>query len=357
MGFKKHISFPDIGLFRHVVETINRRYNFLGLDELGDAIYDETRPKPVLTFDGTVKLHGTNFGICFNEEDGIWAQSRENIITPEHDNAGSAFFVEANKTVFMGFFHELIDRHQIDPKTHNLALYAEWVGKGIQSGVAITNLDKSAFIIGFKAVPHPTSTEDIPKGVWYDASFLKSPEHRIYNLMDFERFTIEIDFNEPSTSLGKLNELLEKVENECPVAKAFGFSGIGEGMVFTCRDTDGEVYRFKHKGDKHSKASKVKTLKPVDDEKMNKVITVANQVCKGWRLEQMLEKTCNFMNGGKQEMKQIGEFIKNVNQDVIKEESDVIAAAGLIPKDINSKVSEICRTYFIDKLNEAVGLK
>ena len=53
----------------------------------------------------------------------------------------------------------------------------------------------------------------------------------------------------------------------------------------------------------------------------------------------------------------MGEFIKNVTQDIIKEESDVLAEANLIPKDINGKVSERCRNYFFAKQNEEVGLK
>jgi len=79
---KKHISFPSIEQFRHVVASVNRQANYVGADVNGDAIYDPNLPKPVLTFKGTVKLHGTNAGVCYNNEDGFWIQSRENIITP-----------------------------------------------------------------------------------------------------------------------------------------------------------------------------------------------------------------------------------------------------------------------------------
>ena len=79
---KKHISFPSIEQFKNVIADINRSHNFVGLDENGVAIYDPSRPKPVLAFKGTVKLHGTNFGVSYNELEGIWAQSRENIVTP-----------------------------------------------------------------------------------------------------------------------------------------------------------------------------------------------------------------------------------------------------------------------------------
>lgn len=120
---------------------------------------------------------------------------------------------------------------------------------------------------------------------------------------------------------------------------------------------NGKIYRFKSKGEKHSKASKVTTLKPVDDVKLNKIIDVVNKVTPDWRLEQMLDKTFDLMNGGSIDIKKMGDFIRNVVQDVMKEESDTIAEAGLEPKDINSKVSERCRLYFFARQNEEVGLK
>mgnify|MGYP003529690192 CR=1 FL=1 len=52
-------------------------------------------------FANDILVHNSNAGICFSEVDGIWAQSRENIITIEKDNAGFAFFVEQNKDVII----------------------------------------------------------------------------------------------------------------------------------------------------------------------------------------------------------------------------------------------------------------
>jgi hypothetical protein len=92
--------------------------------------------------------------------------------------------------------------------------------------------------------------------------------------------------------------MTNEVENECPVAKQFGVSGIGEGIVFSHMTPDGVVYRFKSKGEKHSKGPKIKKLKTVDDEKENKIIDVVNQVTPSWRLEQMMDKTFDLMNGG-----------------------------------------------------------
>ena len=118
---KKHISFPSIDQFKTVVSNINRKHNFVGLDANGDAIYDPTKPKPKLKFKGTVKLHGTNFGVCYNEVSGLWAQSRENIITSQNDNAGSAFFVESNKEASLELFNQVKER-KLMAKMLNLKL-------------------------------------------------------------------------------------------------------------------------------------------------------------------------------------------------------------------------------------------
>jgi RNA ligase len=354
---KKHISFPSIEQFRHIIATVNRKAEYIGLDETGEAIFDPSRLKPVLTFKGTVKLHGTNFSVCYNNTDKMWTQSRENIITPEKDNAGAAFFVENNKTSFLILFNQVAQKYGIDLNENTISIYGEWVGRGIQKAVAISELDKSVFIFAVKVSPHPKNEDDKPVAYWVDSSFLRDPEHKIYNIEDYKTYSIDIDFNNPQLSQNEIIEMTIEVEDECPVGKAFGVTGIGEGIVFLHMTSSGECLRFKSKGEKHSKASKVKTLKPVDDEKLNQVITIANQVCVGWRLEQMLDKTFDLINGGTIDIKQMGVFIKNVINDILKEESDVIAAAGLEPKDLNSKISEISRNYLITKLNEKAGLK
>ena len=102
---KKHISFPSIEKFSNLVANINRTYNFVGLDAEGEAIYDLSKPKPTIKLQGTIKLHGTNACFAFNDEDGLWVQSRENIITPQSDNAGCAFYVESHKEAFMGIIN------------------------------------------------------------------------------------------------------------------------------------------------------------------------------------------------------------------------------------------------------------
>ncbi len=96
---KKMIKFPSIEQFRTVVSNVNRHFNFVGLDENGEAIYDPTLPKPTITFKGTVKIHGTNAAVSGNFG-GIWAQSRENIITPAPSKLIEIEFEDGSKQLF-----------------------------------------------------------------------------------------------------------------------------------------------------------------------------------------------------------------------------------------------------------------
>ena len=341
---KKHISFPSIEQYRNISATVNRQFNFVGLDENGEAIYDHNKLKPTLKFKGTVKLHGTNAGVCYNHDDGLWAQSRENIITPESDNAGFAFFVESNKEIFTNLIVDVASANGLNILHNTISIYGEWCGGNIQKGVGICNLPKSFFIFGVKVTPH-TETEEERKAnpaYWVDYSYLQAPEARIFNIDAFPTWEMDIDFNHPELSQNKLSELTLAVEAECPVAKAFGFSGVGEGIVWSC-EYKGSVHRFKVKGEKHS-SSKVKTLAAVDVDKINSIKEFIDYSVTESRFNQGLEKT--FPNGEPIDIKKMGQLIKWVNDDIIKEEMDTMVANKLEPKDIGKYVSTKVREMF-----------
>ncbi len=347
MTTKRHISFPSIEQYRNIVTNINRQANFVGLNEDGDAIYDYNLPKPVLTFSGSVKLHGTNAGVCYNKAHGLWAQSRENIITPEQDNAGFAFFVESNKDVFMGLMANIARvnnlGYELDVLGYTMSIYGEWCGGNIQKGVGITNLPKSFFIFGVKVSPFPIEGEEKPRAAyWVDYSYLRSPENRIYNINDYQTWIMDINFNQPELVQNKLSDLTLAVEAECPVAKAFGFSGVGEGIVWSC-EYKGVVHRFKVKGEKHS-SSKVKTLASVDVEKINSIKEFVEYAVSESRFNQGLEKT--FPNNEPVDVKKMGALMKWIVDDIIKEEMDTMVSNKLEPKDVGKYVSAKVREMF-----------
>lgn len=385
---KKFIAAASIGQFREMVSNVNRTANFVGLDDNGNAIYDPTLKKPVINFIGTVKCHGTFSAVCYNEVSGIWYQSKESIITPTpevlykvsfddetnlisttenveshknivsikkietHDNAGFAFFAESKKEVFIELIKTLAVFYEIDLTKNTIMLCAEWAGKGVQGTVALSKIDKSAFIFSHAKV---APFDDALKSYWIYTQKISSIENRIYNIEDFKTFSIDVDFNVPQLSQNNIIDLTIEVENECPVAKEFGHIGVGEGIVFSCL-AGGERHVFKSKGEKHAGKSKVKTLKPVDNEKINKMIDVANRVTPAWRLDQMLTEACDLLNGGKIERIKIADYIRLVIKDILKEESFIISDAGLEPNDINKYVSQIAKEYFFEREKDFLGV-
>jgi hypothetical protein len=173
--------------------------------------------------------------------------------------------------------------------------------------------------------------------------------------MNYKIWQFDIDFNNPLLYQNKMVDIVEKeIEPNSPLGSAMGVeNNIGEGIVCVTI-YKGNVHRWKVKGDKHSK-TKVKKLKVVDEALEKKKIEFANMVCTPARLEQAWDNTFG-LNNEKEDpnIKFMGNFLKAVMSDVIKEESDIMADMGLEPKMVGSKVSNIAKVWFMEQLNKDV---
>jgi hypothetical protein len=56
------------------------------------------------------------------------------------------------------------------------------------------------------------------------------------------------------------------------------------------------------------------------------------------------------------EMKSMGDFIRWVYNDVLKEEMDTIVASQIDPKKLGGAIANEARPWFIKKFNEGVGV-
>lgn len=354
---KKLIKMPSIVQFNQIVSNIIRNYNYVGLDEFGNPIYDQTIKKPVINFTGSIKLHGTNASVCYNNEKGFWVQSKGNIITPESDNAGFAFFAETKKEILIEIIKNISIKENVSLDDNTITIYGEWCGTGVQKNVGISQIPKSLFIFGIK-ISSNTDVDDelVPLSRWVESNGYSSNEDRIFNLGDYKTYDIEVDFSRPDIAQNKMVELTLEVERECPVSKTFGIDeGIGEGIVWKTMYKGGEI-RFKTKGELHAGKSKTKTISSIDSSKINELIELSNKVTPTWRLDQMITETFDLINGGTFEMKDIGRYIKAVIGDIVKEEGELLLNYNATPKDISKYVSVICKDFFILKLNELNGI-
>ena len=364
---KRFITFGSIGQFRNIVKNVQRKSQFVSYnDETKEVIVNKEAKMPVISIFGTEKIHGTNAAVCYSESDGFWVQSRKNIITPEKDNAGCAFQAYANEQQWFEIIIALSEEYKINLSENIISVYFEWSGGNIQKKSALTGLDKRAMIFQyFKVSPIKPQLEDDgteKSAVWLetklsdDKIWIDSVENNIFNIMNFDTVELEIDFDRPDIAQNKMIEMVEELEKNSPVGQSFGINGnVGEGYVFTF-EYKGDIYRFKVKGEEHSKGSgKVKTLKPVDEEKENRKREFVNKhACTESRLEQMFTEIVHSVHNGDEslmEMKNMGDFLRLVVNDVIKEEMNILVSMQLEPKEVNSHISKVAREFFKSKLS------
>ncbi len=139
-----------------------------------------------------------------------------------------------------------------------------------------------------------------------------------------------------------------EVADRCPVAAKFGIEGIGEGVVWRCVTPGWESSKFWFKvKDERYQSSTIKVLQPVNEEKNATLREIADRVTPEWRLEQMLEKACDLNNGGDIDRKHLGDFLRFVAQDIIKEESDILEDFDI--KEVMKFASDKARKYFFQK--------
>jgi len=344
---KRMCKFPSIGAYRNAVQSVTNRARYAGKDENGDPIYDPIKPLPTLRFSGTAKLHGTNAAIGHCLSDGeTWFQSRENIITVESDNAGFAKYASTIP------FDKLIEpvKNRIPDNAQLVVVYGEWCGKGIQKGVAINELDKMFVVFAVKSIRE--NEDGDTEGEWMTRDLVSKigiPECRLFNIYDAGHFEIEIDFQKPVLSTEKLDELTHKVEKECPFAKLFNVTGTGEGIVWICDDPEWNTSKvwFKVKGEKHKNdKGETKKLAPADIEKAKDIMEFVDRVVTDARCEQALDFL--RMEGKPQDRTSMGDFIRWIFNDVIKEESDTIEASGIDQKRLGGPISKKAKEWLFN---------
>lgn len=331
----KMINYPKTGQFNDIVRSVSERASFVGLDENGDPIYDGSREKPTLTFRGTVKLHGTNAAVCYDGTN-TWVQSRNNVINSLTGHQGFAEFVHSNKDYFDKLFQWL---HVTGCIT---TVYGEWAGPGIQNGVGISKIPKKMFFVfGVKITPEEGDA------YWLDNYDILDGNDRVWDLRQMASYWIMIDFNKAATATPLLAKLTEEVENECPIAKKFGVSGIGEGIVWECIN-GGERLIFKVKGEKHS-SSKVKTLASADPERLQSIYDFADYAATESRVLQAMKEAS--VEGKPLTKADTATILRWIANDIISEEGHALQHNNLEWKDVAKEVSDKARRIFFTKLD------
>lgn len=327
-------KWPSIEQLRTVAKHVRRNHDY------SNHTNGTTLEYPTLLFRGTPKLHGTNAGI--RRENGQFvAQSRKHSITVDKDNAGFAQFVRNCVQSDETAMHELFDSVCSD-RDIPITIYGEWIGKGIQNIVAVSELERQFVIFG-------SYNHELDLYVDNRAS-LHIHDLNIYNILELEPHIVAIDFNDPTEAVTIIENLTLEIENKCPWGAKFGVDGVGEGLVWQCLDNlSATSLWFKTKGEKHAGAgSKTKQRKvaSISVEKMNTISEVVEYVVTPARLNQGLENIDEI------DIKQMGEYLRWIAGDIMKEELDTIEENGLTWKDVAKFAQSKARRFFQDTCNK-----
>lgn len=336
-------KFTSIESFKHIVQNTRKYYGKIG------------QPLPTRTFEGTVKLHGTNAGIRRTVDGQFIPQSREHVISVGSDNAGFAFFVETHKDAIKALF----DRYPVIDG-QELTLYGEWCGGNIQKKVALNEVPKHLVLFAAKYSPlNPVFDENEPDGDRYPSYCellrdLHDNENGIYNIYQIPTYEVTVDFLNPEPASIELADLTLAVEKEDPWVKLmFGKSGIGEGIVWHLKDEPSQSRGwFKTKGLAHknegdnSKTAKIR----ITDDKLASIKELVSIILPEWRLEQGIT---TLREAGIPLLPQAtGDYLKWICSDIHKEELDTIAASGFEWKQVQGQVTQTARNYFLTEIQK-----
>lgn len=338
------IKFPSIVQYRQSIKNVQSWASYHNIKI------------PTLVVEGTVKVHGTNAGLVRPVGGGdIVAQSRERELSIESDNAGFALWVEANKDSLQKLFDEI--ERVTKPTAGFVQVFGEWAGGNIQSGVGVNGLPKFLMVFGIRI------SEDAEPQVWeprevYDAVFGAWTHPDVYHKYQFKNWELTIDFVNPALVQNEMVELTDQVERDCPVARFFKPDAepdtlVGEGIVWTLKNRgEYEGHQLPHlvwkvKGSAHS-VSKVKTTAMVDVEKAKSAADFIEYAVTDNRLKQMFDKMGEL--GHPIDQTQTGTYIKLVQADVLKEETDTLVASLLEVRDVAGLIARRAKDFWFENI-------
>jgi len=237
-----------------------------------------------------------------------------------------------------------------------MTIFGEWCGPGIQKGCAIHTIGEKIFAIFAMIGDVDTEFISQPDEI---AGLLTYFLNKIPNtyVLPWQTEPVVIDWSssldEMEPIIDGLNKSVEEVEACDPwVKNIFGKEGIGEGLVYYPISPEHlgrekfSALAFKAKGEKHKV---VKTNAPVviDAAVANSVEEFVDLVVTDARLEQGVCEACN----GEYELSKLGELMRWVNLDIIKECQLELEASNLTWKQIQKSVTTKIRLWYMAKYN------
>lgn len=319
----------------------------------------------IVKYRAKVKLHGANCAIQIRPNEPIVCQSRTAILTPERDFAGFAEWVKQS-SLSVDFSDQAKSRTKYDESQwQNLAsgqgliLFGEWVGKGIQKGVAVSSIPNKSFAIfgaryfdnDLAFVMEPAELEGLlERGAIAETCVLNFADTYV---LPWHDLTVEIDWSASDADLAPIAETISKavleVEKNDPWVKSvFNIDGVGEGLVFYPVSKEHLGYDnfknlvFKAKGKAHKVIASAKPAQ-VNPETASSINAFVEMVLTPARLDQGAQACAPI------EPKNTGKFVAWVQSDVSKECQLELQASGISIDDVKKALTIKAREYFLNK--------
>lgn len=299
------------------------------------------------------KIHGTNAAIRITK-DGVFAQSRTQIITPQDDNYGFAAWLETVKP----HFSDLAKACKEDGNEYTF--FGEWCGPGINKGTSINKIPEKIFAIfsaalfifgEFRWVYDPLA---ILLLLCNTVKKISIPNVYIIPNMTYNPLVVKFeDSVSMNDFLYTVNSTIDKIsENDDWIEKTFGVKGPGEGAVFYPWRLDAlhddNIYKqfiFKAKGEEF-RVNHHKTAAQVDPEVIKSQLEFVEYAVTEARLNQAMSVL--FQNETPTKEK-TGDFLKWVCSDIFKECQNEIQDSGLDWKKLSGPVAQKARGWFMKK--------
>ncbi|MFK8002829.1 MAG: RNA ligase family protein [Polyangiales bacterium] len=302
---------------------------------------------------GTVKLHGSNSGVHCTPGLLI-AQSRTREITPKDDNYGFAAFValEDTQQAIRTIEARIRAAHEVEASA-SLVLFGEWIGPGVQKGVALSALPEKQWVLF--AVRLISGEE----GQYIDALPRLGNEFadvNIYSVMDAPVLEIVVDYQSTASktqALETATAATAEVEAACPWAKRFDTPGVGEGLVWAPlgEHWGNSDLMFKTKGQKHQIVKPKKPKLQLTPEVLQGISDFVEFAVTDARLDQGLGAVREM--GHAFEMRSLPHFLKWVAQDVRRECEPELEDNGLDWKAMSRAITRKARDFFMERVNAA----
>ena len=337
-----HVAWSSIELLHNVIRTLGH------LHELG-------RPLPVVEYRAKVKLHGSNCAVQV-AADGIAAQSRTALLSPEADYKGFAAWAHRHAAYFGSLPAGVI-------------VFGEWCGPGVEKGMAVSAAPGKLFAVFAVQVEGRIVYEPDELRAIVPAAGAPAELH----VLPWEGDAIRIDYGSRAAldaAAAELNARVAEVEREDPWARrALGISGIGEGLVLYPVSVDGAAppadpaglaeLMFKAKGEKHRTAG-TKTAVAVDAAVATSVDDFVALMVTEARLAQGLAAigadgdANGDANGGagagagRRDPKLTGKFLEWIAADVRKESAAELEASGLTFAQVDKAIRARARAWYLN---------